>query len=72
VCNFQNTPGKKGKSKMRDSFKIVKFYTIKLPLILIAISAGLIFEFLVTFPFFIFCTIDGIGKAKKNNAILPD
>jgi len=56
---------------MRDRLKTIKFYTVKLPLILIAIAVGFIFEFIITFPFLVFCTIDSIGNVTKRETPSP-
>ncbi len=46
------TPG------MRQTYKNLYFYIIRLPLIYILIFAGFIFEFLVTFPFWVLTSLD--------------
>ncbi len=55
--------------KSYKTLRKIKFYTVNLPLILITIPIGFVFEFIITFPFIVFCTIDGMGnrgKFKKN------
>jgi hypothetical protein len=46
------------------TLKKVKFYTINLPLILITIPMGFLFELIVTFPFIICCTIDNLNSGR--------
>ena len=51
--------------QLREGLKTLKFYTIQLPLILIAIPLGFLLEFVITFPFFVFCGIDGLKKKSE-------
>jgi len=50
---------------MKAIIKKAHFYLIKLPLIYIAIPTGLIFEFLITVPYIVLCTLDGISRQRK-------
>ncbi len=43
-------------------YKKILFYTVKLPFIYIAIPIGFIFEYLVTFPYLILCTLDYLSQ----------
>jgi len=51
--------------KIQKKLKKIKFYTINLPLIFITIPIGFIFEFIITFPFIIFCMVDSLGQKKR-------
>lgn len=51
--------------KINQPLKKIKFYTVNLPLILITIPIGFIFEFIITFPYIVFCTLDSMGNKKK-------
>jgi len=53
--------------EIKKTLKKIKFYTVNLPLIFFMIPVGFIFEFIVTFPFIIFCTLDSMGNRKKTN-----
>jgi hypothetical protein len=53
---------------MKKMLTTAKFYAIKFPLILLAIFVGFLFEFIVNFPFFVFCTLDGTGSTKKRES----
>jgi hypothetical protein len=50
-------------------YKKILFYTVKLPFIYMAIPIGFIFEYLITLPHLILCTIDSLSK--KNTTIHP-
>ena len=43
---------------MRQIYKKLYFYLIRLPLIYILIFTGFVFEFLVTFPFRVLASLD--------------
>lgn len=68
-------------SKIRKTFKQIYFHVIKLPLIYLAISIGFIFEYLITFPYIVLCTLDFMSKkdimsekdiaSKKNKPFNP-
>jgi hypothetical protein len=45
-------------------YKKIRFYTIKLPFIYLAIPVGFIFEYLITFPYMVLCTIDCLLQKK--------
>ena len=51
------------------TLKKIKFYTVNLPLIVITIPIGFVFELIVTFPFIIGCAIDriNVSRAFKEN-----
>jgi len=55
---------------IRKIYKQFIFYTIKLPLIYIAIPVGFIFEYLITFPYIVLCTLD--RPSKKDNLAKMD
>jgi hypothetical protein len=42
----------------------IQFYLIKLPFILFLIALGFIFEFLITLPFAVLCTLDNWLERK--------
>ncbi|RJP94950.1 MAG: hypothetical protein C4518_02195 [Desulfobacteraceae bacterium] len=42
------------------------FFFLKLPLIYITLAVGFVFEYLVSFPYIILCTMDSISIRKKN------
>jgi len=42
------------------------FFSLKLPLIYITLAIGFVFEYLVSFPYIILCTMDSISIKKKN------
>jgi len=68
-------------SKIRKIYKQVVFYSIKLPLIYIAIPMGFVFEYLITFPYIVLCSLDSMPKTdslsekdnltKKNKPMPP-
>lgn len=58
--------------KLSKRLKKIKFYTVNLPLILITIPIGFIFEFIITFPYIIFCTLDSTGKGLKSQPSTED
>ena len=37
----------------------LRFYLIKLPFILVIVPIGFVLEFMICFPFFIICVVDG-------------
>ena len=47
------------------TLKKIKFYTVNLPLIVITIPFGFLFELIVTLPFIIGCAIDRINISRK-------
>jgi len=51
---------------MEPLYKKILFYTVKLPFIYLAIPIGFIFEYLITFPYIVLCTIDGLFQKKTN------
>jgi len=51
--------------KIRKIYKQFVFYTIKLPLIYIAIPVGFVFEYLITFPYIVLCTLDSMSKTDS-------
>jgi len=51
---------------MEPFYKKILFYTVKLPFIYLAIPIGFIFEYLITFPYIILCTIDGHFQKKAD------
>lgn len=58
--------------KFPTGLKKIKFYTVNLPLIFITIPIGFIFEFIITFPYIIFCTLDSMGKELKGRSLSDD
>jgi hypothetical protein len=56
-------------SSMKPLYKKIIFYTVKLPFIYLAIPIGFIFEYLITFPHLILCTIDSFSQ--KKTTIMP-
>jgi hypothetical protein len=53
-------------SIIKNHWKHFVFYTVKLPLIFITIPIGFIFDFLVTFPSIILCSLDARTKRKAS------
>ena len=51
--------------KSYKTLRKIKFYTVNLPLILITIPIGFIFEFIITFPFIVFCALDRMENKEK-------
>lgn len=49
---------------IKNHWKRFVFYTVKLPLIFITIPIGFIFDFLITLPSIILCSIDARTKNK--------
>ena len=49
---------------IKKRLKKIKFYTVNLPLILITIPIGFIFEYIITFPFIVLCTLDSLKQEK--------
>ncbi len=50
---------------IKTRWKQFVFYTVKLPLIFITIPVGFIFDFLVTFPSIVLCSLDARLKNKN-------
>ncbi|NOY68551.1 MAG: hypothetical protein GXP53_03535 [Deltaproteobacteria bacterium] len=44
------------------TYRICKFYLIKLPFVYIAAPLGFLFDFIITFPYIIMTEIDGRRK----------
>jgi hypothetical protein len=42
----------------------ITFYLVKLPFILLLIIFGFIFEFLITLPFLVLCSLDSYFRGK--------
>jgi len=55
--------------KIPKTLKKIKFYTVNLPLILMTIPMGFIFEFIVTFPFIVCCTLDHMKNGEKTKTV---
>ena len=45
-------------------YKTLKFYLIKLPFVYIAAPLGLLFDFIITFPYIVMTELDG-RRGKK-------
>jgi hypothetical protein len=43
----------------------IRFHLVKLPFILLLITFGFIFEFLITLPFIVLCTLDNLFRGKN-------
>ena len=63
-------------SKIKKIYKQIIFHTVKLPLIYISIPVGFVFEYLITFPYIVLCTLDRLPEkdnpSEKNKPLLPD
>lgn len=70
IYSIERTPALSIISKIRKTFKQLYFHVIKLPLIYVAISIGFIFEYLITFPYIVLCTLDSVSK--KNSVSQKD
>ncbi len=57
--------GKNDLSEINNWYRRFVFYTVKLPLILITIPIGFLFDFLIAFPSVILCSIDAWMRNKQ-------
>jgi hypothetical protein len=59
---------KKRTSRIRENWHMydrIRFHLVKLPFILLLITFGFIFEFLITLPFIVLCTLDNLFRGKN-------
>jgi len=49
---------------IKKYYQTIIFTAIKLPLIYLTLAIGFVFQFFITFPYMLICTLDGLSFEK--------